>query len=130
MNPIIVEVIAPTLASPGLTFRGFGLLTGQVGLQKKYADACSEEYPDDWKEAVASLSRWIRELSSLYRHRVCIRIIDAFSPLGLWKQIRWGLHRFPAFIVDRKLTYMGWEAEKLEFLIDERIAAETGSLLG
>jgi hypothetical protein len=121
MNPVIVEVIAPTLASPELSFRGFGLILRQLGLQKKHSDACSDEYPDDWKEAVAMLSQWIKDISCLYRHRVHIQVIDAFSPLGLWKQIRYGLHRFPAFVVDRKSTYVGWDAGKLESLIDERI---------
>jgi hypothetical protein len=41
--------------------------------------------------------------------------------LGLWKQIRYRLFRFPAFIVDRKSTYIGWDYQELETLIDERI---------
>jgi hypothetical protein len=67
------------------------------------------------------LSKWIQELSHLYRHRLQIRVIDAQSPLGLWKQIRYKLFRFPAFIVDRKLTYIGWDPKQVEALIDERI---------
>jgi hypothetical protein len=41
----------------------------------------------------------------------------------LWKQIRYRLFRFPAFIVDRKRTYIGWDYAELESLIDERIHA-------
>ncbi len=81
----------------------------------------TEEYPEEWKQAVSFLSEWIKEIASLYRHRIRIRVIDAQSPMGFWKQIRHRVFRFPAFIVDKKSTYMGWDSEELEALIDQRI---------
>jgi len=39
----------------------------------------------------------------------------------LWKQLRYHVFRFPAFIVDKKHTYVGWDHEELEALIDDRI---------
>lgn len=60
-------------------------------------------------------------LSRLYRHRLTIRIIEAGSPLGLWKQIRHRVFRTPAFIIDRKMTYTGWDNNALQALIDERM---------
>ena len=123
MNPILLEVVAPMLSTVEMSRRGCGFIMGYVGLRDKYRDACTNEYPDDWKQAVDYVSRWINEISSLYQHRIRIRVIDAQSPLGLWKQIRYRLFRFPAFIVDRKRTYIGWDYEELEALIDERIHA-------
>lgn len=123
MDPIHVEVVAPMLSTVEMSCRGCSFITGYLGLQRKYRDICINEYPDDWKQAVDYLSQWIRDLSHLYRHRIQIRVIDAQSPLGLWKQIRYRLFRFPAFIVDRKRTYIGWDYEELEALIDERIHA-------
>ncbi len=81
----------------------------------------TEEYPEDWKQAVSFLSEWIKEIGSLYRHRIEIRVIDAQSPMGFWKQIRHRVFRFPAFIVDKESTYIGWDPQELEALIDERI---------
>jgi len=121
MDTIILEVIAPMLSTVEMNCRGCGFIFGYVGLKGKYRDACTKEYPDEWKLAVGRLSGWIREISYLYRHRIQIRVIDAQSPLGLWKQMRHGVFRFPAFIVDKKRTYVGWETGKLEALIDERI---------
>jgi hypothetical protein len=121
MTPVMIEVVAPMFMSFQLHARGFGTILRQLGLQRDLLDDPSNQYPEDWKEALTILSRWMGEISSLYRHRVRILLIDALSPLGLWKQIRYGLHRFPAFIVDRKSTYVGWDAETLESLIDERI---------
>ncbi|MBU4426456.1 MAG: hypothetical protein L6406_23620 [Desulfobacterales bacterium] len=123
MNPILLEVVAPMLSTVEMSCRGCGSIMGYVGLRDKYRNACTNEYPDDWKQAVDYVSRWINEISSLYQHRIRIRVIDAQSPLGLWKQIRYRLFRFPAFIVDRKRTYIGWDYEELEALIDERIHA-------
>jgi hypothetical protein len=94
---------------------------GYLGLNNKYRKASANEYPDDWKQAVVYLSQWIQEISSLYRHRILIRVIDAQSPLGFWKQIRYRLFRFPAFIVDKKSTYIGWDSQELETIIDEQI---------
>ena len=123
MNPILLEVVAPMLSTVEISCRGCGSIMGYVGLRDKYRNACTNEYPDDWKQAVDYVSKWINEISSLYQHRIRIRVIDAQSPLGLWKQIRYRLFRFPAFIVDRKRTYIGWDYGELEALIDERIHA-------
>ncbi len=121
MNAILLELVVPMLTCPEINFLGFNLRSGSLGFVSKYRNACVNEYPDDWKYAVDYLSEWIRELSNLYRHRIVIRVIDAQSPLGLWKQIRYRLFRFPAFIVDRKHTYIGWDYQELETLIDEQI---------
>jgi len=104
--------------------RGSGFIFGYVGLKGTYRDACTKEYPDEWKLAVSRLSGWIQEISHLYRHRIRIQVIDAQSPLGLWKQLRHRVFRVPAFIVDKKRTYVGWDAGKLEELIDKRIHQE------
>ncbi len=121
MNPVILEVVAPMLSTVEMSCRGCGFIFGYVGLRGKYRNACTNEYPDEWKQAVGYLSQWLREISSLYRHRIKIRVIDAQSPLGIWKQIRHRVFRFPAFIVDRRCTYIGWDSDQLEALIDERI---------
>lgn len=121
MKPIQLDILAPMLSTTEMTCRGCGLIMGSVGLKGEYRNACTNEYPEDWKQAVEFLSKWIHQISSLYRHRIQIRVIDAQSPFGLWKQLRHRVFRFPAFIVDHKKTYVGWDRESLEFLIDERI---------
>ena len=121
MDPILLEVVAPMLSVLEMNCRACGVIFGYLGLKNKYRNACTNEYPDDWKWAVSYLSEWILEISSLYQHRIHIQVIDAQSPLGLWKQIRYRLFRFPAFIVDKKRTYIGWDHRQLETLIDERI---------
>lgn len=121
MTPVLLEVVAPMLSTVGLSCRGCGFLFKELGFQRTYRDACSNEYPEQWKEAAVRLSDWMRQLSSLYKHRILIKVIDAQSPLGIWKQIRHRLFSMPAFIVDRKHTCTGWSTEQLESIIDSRI---------
>lgn len=121
MDPIQLEIVAPMLSTIEMGGRGSSFIFGYLGLKRKHRDFSINEYPDDWKYAANYLSEWIQEINTLYKHRIRIRIIDAQSPLGMWKQIRHRLFRFPAFIVDRKRTYIGWDYKELEALIDECI---------
>ena len=121
LQTILLEVVAPTLSGVEMSCRGCNSILGSVGIKSKYRNAVTEEYPDDWKQATSYLAEWIKEIASLYRHRIKIRVIDAQSPIGFWKQIRHRVFRFPAFIVDKKSTYVGWDPQELEVLIDERI---------
>jgi hypothetical protein len=80
-----------------------------------------EEYPLDLKEEYLKLSDWIRELTRLYKHRLLIRVIDAQSPLGFYKSLRHRIRTYPAFIVEGKETYTGWDKNQLESLLDKNI---------
>ena len=121
LQTILLEVVAPTLSGVEMSCRGCSSILGSVGIKSKYRNAITEEYPDDWKQATSYLAEWIKEIASLYRHRIKIRVIDAQSPFGFWKQIRHRVFRFPAFIVDKKSTYVGWDPQELEVLIDDRL---------
>ena len=121
MTPVILEVLAPMLSSLEMGCRGCGLIMEAVGLKKQDRKACAEGYPEDWKEATDYLAKWIGEISRLYRHRILIRVIDAQSPLGVWKQLRHRVFKFPAFIVNRNKAYVGWDYKELEFLLDDEV---------
>ena len=118
LKPVQIEVVAPMLSSVEMSCNRCGSVNDFLGLTQKYREACIREYPDDWKEAVDFLSRVIEEISRLYRHRIRIRVIDAQSPLGLWKQLRYRFFRFPAFIIEQKKTYVGWDSDELSSIID------------
>lgn len=121
MNTIRVEIVAPMLSALEMGSRGYGLIADSLGMTGQYRRMSLSEYPQDWKEAIAYLTQWVEEISRLYRHRVRIDIIDAQSPFGFWKQLRHRVFRFPAFIIDRKKTYIGWDYRELEAIIDDRI---------
>ncbi len=128
MTPVEIDVVFPLLTTEAFTCRRCGPLMDQLDIHKEYQQACTEEFPEDWKQDVARLSKWIEEASELYKHRIQIRVIDAFSPLGIWKKIRHRLSEMPAFIVDNKSTHSGWDTDRLESLIDERIREASAGL--
>ena len=123
MKPILLEVVAPMLTTVEWSSWQSQFMIETLGLRRSSRQNCADEYPEDWKQAGEYVSNWIREIVYLYRHRIKIILIDAQSPMGMWKQIRYRLFKFPAFIVDKKLTYSGWDYRELEALIDQRIHA-------
>lgn len=121
MRPICVEVIAPLLTTMEFGCSRCGLLFKQVDAHKEYHASCKDEYPEDWKRDAAKLTECLKKMSELYKHRIRIKLIDAQSPLGLWKQIRHRLFGTPAFIVDGQGACTGLDTDRLEQLIDARI---------
>ena len=121
MRPIQLEILAPMLSTTEMSCYGCNVIFSALGVKGDYRRDTTDEYPEDWKQIASQLSVWIKDISNLYRHRIHIRVIDAQSPLGFWKQLRYRLFRFPAFIVDENQTYIGWNPQELEALIDDRI---------
>jgi hypothetical protein len=88
-----------------------------VGLDQKFHQRETEEYPLDLKEEYGKLSDWILELSRLYKHRLLIKLIDVQSPMGIYKSLRHWIRRYPTFIVEGQETYTGWDKGRLESLL-------------
>jgi hypothetical protein len=76
-----------------------------------------DEYPLDLKEEYLKLCDWIRELTRLYKDGLLIKLIDAQSILGFYKSLRHWVRKYPAFIVEGKETYTGWDKKRLEGLL-------------
>jgi hypothetical protein len=119
--PIEVEIVIPTLTTLGFGCRKCTVILDQAGVHAPFRDSSWDEYPEDWKQDMKRISDWIEKASQLYKHRIRIRIVDAYSLLGVWKQLRHRAPRTPAFIVDGKSVHVGWNTENVESLIDERI---------
>jgi hypothetical protein len=88
-----------------------------VGLDQKFHQRETDEYPVDLKEEVAKLSDWIQDLTRLHKHRLFIKLIDVQSPLGIYKSLRHWIRKYPTFIVEGQETYTGWDKERLESLL-------------
>jgi histone acetyltransferase (RNA polymerase elongator complex component) len=126
VKPISLEIVTPVMT----TFdhcRHCEILFEETGLDKKFHQKEMNEYPQDLKEEYIKLSDWIRELSRLYKHRLLIKLIDAQSILGIYKSFRHWVRKYPAFIVEGKETYIGWDKNKLESLLDKHIQASIPS---
>lgn len=122
MKPVTIEVVSHLLTTYTHCNR-CELMFREAGLEREVTSKDSEEYPPDLKKEFSKLSDWICELSRLYRHRIRIRLIDAKSPLGIYKSLIHRFRRYPTFIIEKKDVYSGWDQEELEGLLDLRIRA-------
>jgi hypothetical protein len=88
MKSISVEVVSRVLtifqhcASCGPIFR-------EAGVENAVNKEALSEYPVDLQDEFLQLSDWIRELRKLYQHRIRIELINAQSPLGIYKTLRY-----------------------------------------
>lgn len=122
MRPVFIEVVSNVLTTFSHCSR-CELIFNESGVSKRIKKEEIEAYPSEMKEEFLKLSEWIGELYRLYRHRIRIRLIDAQSPLGIYKSLIHRFRKYPAFIIDKKDVYSGWDRQKLEDLLDARLKA-------
>jgi len=122
VKPISLEIVTRMLTTLGQC-RACLIVFDEAGLNEKVHQNVDEEYPPDFIEESKKLSSWIQELRQLYKHRLSIRLIDAKSFVGFYKSLRHRIRKYPGFIVEGKETYIGWDKQKLEELLDKYIQA-------
>jgi hypothetical protein len=123
MKPVRLEIVTRVLT----TFDHCShceIIFDQAEINRKFHQRDLNEYPPDLAEEFVRLSDWIKELSRLYRHRLLIRLIDVQSPLGIYKALRHRIRTYPAFIINGKEKYTGWDRERLEQLLDQNIRTD------
>lgn len=118
--PVTVEVISLILSSFSHCKHCQVFIDGVgVGHQVHWADI--EAYPEPLKEEYTRLFSVVHEIADKHAGQVIFKITDAQSIPGLWKQIRHGIRRYPAFIVDGNEKVVGWDLEQLEAVIQNRL---------
>jgi len=78
--------------------------------------------PEDLRAEYQQISDWVREMIARYGDRIEFRIIDAASIEGWFKAVRYGIHKFPAVIVDHKEKIRGLDLDRAAASIRERLA--------
>jgi hypothetical protein len=121
IKSIKVEVISLMLTVQTEECKNCRLIFEETDVKRKFADKEMNEYPEDMKKDVLHLSNWIRELARDYSDRIQSKVIDALSPLGLYKSIRHRIRKFPAFIIDYRKTYSGWDKQALGSILDQHL---------
>jgi hypothetical protein len=89
-----------------------------VGQQIHKADLSS--YPPDWKEEWQQFSDLIFRLSEKYAGKLVIRITDAQSLNALWKALRYGVRKYPTFIIGPDKC-QGIDEAQVSSLIDKQL---------
>jgi len=75
------------------------------------------------KEEYLFLSNWIRELAKKYGQQILIKVIDVQSLQGVYKSIRYGILRYPTFVINRKKKYTGKDKNQLDTLLQEQLGS-------
>ena len=127
MKPLTVEVVSNLITGFGHCAR-CELIMNEAGVSSRARQQDAADYPAELLEELSRLSDWLSELCRLYRHRISIRLIDAKSPLGLYKSLLHRIRRYPTFIIEKKEVYSGWDRKRIEELLDTRMQAANSRL--
>ena len=101
------------------------MMMAQADLDQPGVGRGLEEYPPEWQADYQKLSELIFALAVRHQEQVRIRIWDPRSFQGMLKSIRYGIRRYPTFIVNGKIKLTGWDQEELEKHI--QAAAKSGN---
>ncbi|PKO23105.1 MAG: hypothetical protein CVU38_05915 [Chloroflexi bacterium HGW-Chloroflexi-1] len=115
-RPVLVDVIAPMPEGWGLC-TSCEMLIAQADLDRPPAERGLDEYPPEWQADFRRLSALIFDLANRYGDRVLIRIYDPRSLQGLIKALRYGVRRYPTFVVAGREQVAGLDGAAVERLL-------------
>jgi hypothetical protein len=113
MEPIQIDVFFPVPEGWGMCTT-CEVMMAQANLSQAPQERGLDEYPPEWKEEFQRLTTTILTLADRYQEHLQIRIWDPRSLQGLVKSIRYGVRRYPTFIVNRHSKVTGWNPDQLE----------------
>ena len=104
-TPLLVEIIAyaPTAyyhcTHCEVAWREIGV-TNRI-----HQEQTQSSLPPDLVQDYQAVSDWVKEIFQRYCDRVIVKVIDAASPEGLVKSLRYRVRRYPAIIVDHRSRF-------------------------
>lgn len=123
---VLLEVVAPLpggLAACVSCERMMDL----AGVGARGRGQMQAEYPPEVLAEAERLAVLLQDLARRHGERLQIRLMDVQSLPGLGRSLRYGLRRYPAFIVNRRQVFAGWEEAPLERALERAmVQAEAG----
>jgi hypothetical protein len=120
--PVLLEVVTPLPEGWGVCVT-CELLLAQADPENPPHSRGLDEYPPEWQAEFQRFSDLIFDLAARYGSTLLIRIIDPRSLQGIWKSIRYRVHRYPAFIVNGREKIAGWNTGDLDSALQAAGAA-------
>ncbi len=126
MKPLRVEIIA---YAPTQYFncQHCELVWDQAqagGVKKFHADAVETSIPPEMMQEYQALSDWILNTVERYGGRVQFRVVDAASVEGVWKTLRYGVRKYPAFVIAGKDKLTGNDFAQVEARIEQWLTSQ------
>lgn len=118
MDRVRLEIVVPPIMEAGVGCGTCRAFMEQAGLPVENGQ---EDYPEELIHMARRLGEWVQCLRARYPEGLKVELVDGLSPRGIWKQLRHGLRPLPGFLVDGKRALAGWDLEKVEAVIRERM---------
>ncbi len=94
----------------------------EIGVSNRIHDEqVSSSLPTELLNEYQSISDWVNNLFQLYGDQVMVKVIDAASPEGLLKSLRYRIRGYPAIIVDHQARFSGEKLDAAGEEIDRRM---------
>lgn len=124
MRPVLLEVLAH-IPTDFFHCAHCERLFGAADVAAPVHEEIQASYPRQMLEDAQRLAAWLETLSERYRDRLQIRIVDVNSPRGFLKALRFGVHRYPGFIINQQTTVVGWEPIALNQRLEQEMTDGT-----
>lgn len=113
MKPLQIDVFYPIPEGWGMC-NPCELMMSQASIVQSPEARGLEEYPPELIEEFKGLSAVIYTLADRFQGQVTIKVWDPRSLQGLWKCIRYGVRRYPTFLLGGRVKLVGLDTVKLE----------------
>ncbi|MBZ5536250.1 MAG: hypothetical protein LAO31_09870 [Acidobacteriia bacterium] len=125
-KPVQVEVLIHT-PTVFLNCRHCEFVLQQTGSTRSVRqEQIDSSLPDDLKKQYQDVSEWVIRTAKAFEDRVVFKIIDVGSIEGFLKSLRYGVHRYPAIIVNCKDKITGCDLNRANPVIGRQVAARFG----
>ena len=113
MPPVQMDVIALLPEGWGICL-SCEMLMARANLDQAPTQRGLDEYPQDWQEDFRRLAALVFDLAARYGDSLQIRLWDPRSLQGLLKSLRYGVRRYPTFVVAGRAKVVGWNQAGME----------------
>jgi hypothetical protein len=120
MPLISLQVIAPVITNFYHCMHCEHIFS-QAGIGQQVHQEEIAGYPEDIKDDFARLSDWLYEIAHQYGDQIQIQVIDPQSIVGVFKSLKYWIRKYPAFIVNGREKFIGWDKATLERIIQNQL---------
>ena len=126
MPPVTLEIVAP-LISGAKHCCHCQIFMEDAGIDGRVQQEELSSFPEEMWQDYTRLSGMVRDFAGRYGAQLRITLIDPHTPMGFWKSIRHWVRRYPAFIVNGRAKYVGWNSDVIDSLLRQGGAEAPGT---
>ncbi len=94
--------------------------------QRVHADQRESALPADLAAEYETITQWAFEARQRFGPRLRLTLVDVASLEGFFKALRYRARSFPTFVVDGRERIAGFDRERLDAALSDRLVAGDG----